>query len=589
MNQDTVSAADIARMGDVGRAAVSNWRRRYDDFPQPVGGTAASPRFLLREVEEWLRRNGKAHEVALGDRVWQRLRNTGDDLRLGELVGAAGALILDPDRRPFQDSDLTALINDLADDLGPADAFEFLCGRYLAAHSRRLPTTPADIAALMVELVVPSTGVVLDPACGLGTLLLAAPVDTTPVGQELDPASATIATTRLQLAGRDPMITTGDALRGDALRDIQADAVVCDPPFNERAWGYDELTGDPRWEYGLPPRGESELAWIQHCLAHTRPGGLAAVLMPAAAAARRPGKRIRGNLLRAGALLAVVSLAPGGPDLWLLRRPESGDRPPSHLLLLAVDDLADVLPAWREHQKQPDSGTRIIDLLDDDVDLSPTRRRTGATGAELVRDIRAAARTLREFGLTPPEFDVPDEPQAVPETTIGELVKAGLLTVAHGPTKPPTGTGEVPVLTADDLAAGRRPSGRTTDDPSLVIVAPGDVVSSVLGAARVLTDGGAALGPYLTRYRVDPAKLDPYFLAGVLRAAEPATATGSSRIDARRTRVPRLSFAEQCRYGAAFRALLDVEDALRAATSAGETLVGLGFACLATGRLRPAE
>ncbi|MFC7644703.1 N-6 DNA methylase [Streptosporangium lutulentum] len=64
--------------------------------------------------------------------------------------------------------------------------------------------------------------------------------------------------------------------------------MICDPPFNERAWGYEDLAADPRWEYGLPPRGESELAWVQHCLTHVKPGGLVAILMPAAAAAAVP-------------------------------------------------------------------------------------------------------------------------------------------------------------------------------------------------------------------------------------------------------------------------------------------------------------
>ncbi|HVV24764.1 MAG TPA: SAM-dependent methyltransferase, partial [Pseudonocardiaceae bacterium] len=100
MSQDaTVNAGDIARLVDVGRAAVSNWRRRYGDFPQPVGGTASSPLFSLHEVEEWLRRNGKTYEVSLADRTWQRLRTAGDDLRLGALVAAAGALLLTVDRK----------------------------------------------------------------------------------------------------------------------------------------------------------------------------------------------------------------------------------------------------------------------------------------------------------------------------------------------------------------------------------------------------------------------------------------------------------------------------------------------------------
>src|SRR5882762_9618404 len=94
MNEHTtVNAGDIARLVDVGRAAVSNWRRRYEDFPEPVGGTASSPLFSLPEIEEWLRRNGKAYRVALADRVWQRLRAGSDDLRLGDLVALAGTII----------------------------------------------------------------------------------------------------------------------------------------------------------------------------------------------------------------------------------------------------------------------------------------------------------------------------------------------------------------------------------------------------------------------------------------------------------------------------------------------------------------
>ncbi len=56
---DRVTAAEIARTVGVGRAAVSNWRRRYLDFPKPVGGTPSSPTFSWDEVEAWLKANGK--------------------------------------------------------------------------------------------------------------------------------------------------------------------------------------------------------------------------------------------------------------------------------------------------------------------------------------------------------------------------------------------------------------------------------------------------------------------------------------------------------------------------------------------------
>jgi N-6 DNA methylase len=641
MNQDAmVNAGDIARLVDVGRAAVSNWRRRHDDFPQPVGGTASSPLFSLREVEEWLRRNGKRVEVTLADRTWQRLRAAGDDLHLADRVAAAGALLLairdeteptrqrpgkgepEPPRRqpgadepeptrqqpgkdeeqptrqrpktgataPLADPELVGLVRELSGELGPREAFEFLFGRYLEAHSRRVSTTAPDVAALMTTLTTPPGGTVLDPSCGFGTLLLAAPADATVIGQDLDPTTAAIAATRLALAGkRIDTIATGDSLRADALPAV-ADAVVCDPPFNERAWGHQDLTSDPRWEYGLPPRGESELAWLQHCLAHVRPGGQVAILLPAAVAGRRPGKRIRGNLLRAGALQAVISLGPAGPDLWLLRRPEPGDRPGERLLLLAAHDtLRGVETAWRRHRADPGGATRIIDLLDDDVDLSPLGHQKQDDDAEkLVRELRAATDRLNRAGIATPELA--DDRRQLGFTTVGELVKAGVLTVRQGPARMALGEGYVAVLTADDLAEHRAPSGWTTRDPGLVDLRAGDVVASVLGGAtRVMADTGAVLGPYLTRYRADPDLLDPDFLAGVIRAAEPVAHGGSSRTDVRRVRVPRLPLPQQREYAAVFRRLADLEDTLRTAASAGETLVRLGFACLAAGHVVPPD
>ncbi|GAA5042961.1 hypothetical protein HNP84_002067 [Thermocatellispora tengchongensis] len=670
----TVNAGDIARLAGVGRAAVSNWRRRYEDFPRPVGGTATNPEFSLHEIEDWLRKNGKVYEVSLGDRVWQRLRASGDDLHLGELVARAGALLLyltrdakgwrrlaaEPDARfvrqlpaavaaatvdlphtpgpglpreaedgppstpepGWPDPELARLIAELSAELGPVAAFELLCERYAEAHSRRLDVTRPEVAELMARLVVPEGGGdVLDPACGVGTLLLHASArgrGIRALGQEASPAAATITAVRLLLRGSHAEIISGDSLRRDGFGEERADAVICHPPFNERAWGFDELTGDPRWEYGLPPRGESELAWVQHCLARTRPGGAVAILMPSGAAGRRPGRRIRGNLLRAGALRGVVALSPTGPDLWLLRRPEPGERPPSRLLLMdAGEDLAQVERAWRAYLRDPEAGAtgpghavRIIDLLDDEVDLGPARHRPRRSGADLGREFTAARDRLRAaseaLGAAVSALEVVADRRQPLMTSVGELVKAGLVTIHQAPFKMATGSGEVPVLQADDVAAGRAPSGRTPGGRGLVRLEPGDVVVSAMGAVRVLrpgdpilapgpggadetTPGGVVLGPQLTLYRVDPDRLDPDFLAGYLRHAGTSAATrpGASRADARRARVPRLPLAEQRAYGAAFRTLLALEAEVRETAELGETLVRLGVEGLADGHLRP--
>ncbi|GAA4219074.1 hypothetical protein FHR32_004445 [Streptosporangium album] len=622
----TVNAGDIARLASVGRAAVSNWRRRHDDFPQPVGGTASSPLFSLPEIAAWLRRNGKSFEVSLGDLVWQRLRTSVDDLRLGDLVGRVGAFLLFLHREPevwrkhgtqsltgltaattdlpgspdlrLDDLALVRLVAELAAERGPLDTFEFLCERYVEAHSRQLSVTRDDVAALMSRLAGQGTGMVLDPACGVGTLLLHAGAS---LGQESNETNALLAAVRLLLRGAKARIVAGDSLREDGLTGELADAVVCDPPFNERAWGYEELTGDPRWEYGLPPRGESELAWVQHCLAHVRPGGLVVILMPAAAAGRRPGKRIRGNLLRSGALRAVVTLGLGGPDLWILRRPDGG-RPASQLLMVdASEDLSAVEPAWHAYARNPevelsgDSRTvRIIDLLDDEVDLTPARHRPQLGGPDFLRDFADALDRFRDTSAmlpeAPPALELLNERQDLPTTTVGELAKAGLITILQAPPKMSADEGPLPVLTADDTALGTPPSGRTTLDPALVMIRPGDVVTTALGTVRVITRSGAALGPQLTLYRVDPHRLDADFLAGFLRSADAARVhPSSSRLDVRRARVPMLPLADQRRYGVAFRELFALEDRVRETTALGETLIRLGFDGLVDGHLRPCD
>src|SRR5689334_23769212 len=71
-NASEVTAAGIARLAGVGRAAVSNWRRRHDDFPKPVGGSDTSPTYELAAVERWLREQGKLPSVPLYERLWQR-------------------------------------------------------------------------------------------------------------------------------------------------------------------------------------------------------------------------------------------------------------------------------------------------------------------------------------------------------------------------------------------------------------------------------------------------------------------------------------------------------------------------------------
>ena len=143
-----------------------------------------------------------------------------------------------------------------------------------------------------------------------------------------------------------------------------------------------------------------------------------------------------------------------------------------------------------------------------------------------------------------------------------------------------------------DVRRGRPASGTTVVGSGSVALQPGDVIVPLASAkpvVRVAEQCGAILGPHLLLFRPDPQRIDPYFLAGFLRAARLASTTGSqlTRSDLRRTMVPRLPIAEQRRYGEVFRDLFSYEDRLQTLATVGDDLVRLGGLGLADGSLRP--
>ncbi|MGW7494629.1 N-6 DNA methylase [Streptomyces luteogriseus] len=639
-----VSLAEIARIAGVGRAAVSNWRRRHDSFPTRIGGTDVSPQFSLSDVEQWLRDNGKLRDIGGRELLWPRFEALGSRNESGLAIAETARRMRSPKARtapPELSARARALVSEAARvgrKEGPREVFEFLLQRWLETHVRQLSTTPPQLAALMARIALavrlgPARDglTLLDPACGTGHLAAAAVQEYDRPGVEVlacerDPALGALAVGRLGFLAEDhdirTQIVSADALRDDPFAGSKADIALCNPPFNERDWGYAELATDQRWTHGLPPRTEPELAWVQHLLSHLEPGGAAVIVLPPAVASRKAGRRIRGSLLRTGALRAVVSLPPGSAQphsvslqLWILRAAPDGSAaaPPSQDALL-VDATRFARPGTREPspdwdslgsyvlsaltaldqpgQEPPQGAVRVslLDLLDDEVDVTPGRYTTPTAEpsrkelagkwdefGSLLTDLADHARRLSAL-----DFEA-GTPQTT--TTVGDLAKAGALTLRAGQqpqeSAAPAGGAAVPFLTIADLLHDGTPSGTVPTGSAPAVAEEGDVV--VAGVARafkawVHQGPPTALGPQLYILRVDAEKLEPYFLAGCLSA--PANgrqagthASSSSRVDIRRLQVLQLPLEKQTVYAETFRRLRTFDELLTAAGGSGKGLV----------------
>jgi hypothetical protein len=444
--------------------------------------------------------------------------------------------------------------------------------------------TPPELADLMLDLVGPGPRRLLDPACGSGTILLAAARRgySRVEGQELDRSLALVSALRLAFTGGSFDVSAGDSLRADAYPRPSADAVVCSPPFGDRNWGAEDLADDPRWEYGAPPRLEPELAWIQHALAHVAPGGPVVMLMPPAAAARPSGRRIRRTLVAGGVLRAVISLPPKlaahyalALQIWVLSRPEP-DRAHSHVLLVDASGFAtrtaraaDAISTWGEVRAVVarawsafrDSPQRVagvsdvaiavpaVDLLGEDADLTPARylRPSGLdlpSRAELAGRRNELGGRLAELARLLPELPEPraDEGRPYRDASLEELAQTGALVIRRAAPRPASGepdTGSARargrILTSQDIARAVAPSGVDEiilDEVRNPAIRAGDVLVPLVGrrlTARVASgeDVGAYLSPTVYLIRPDIAALDPWFLAGVL------SSTGGDRQAAR--------------------------------------------------------
>lgn len=179
-----------------------------------------------------------------------------------------------------------------ADVLG--HVFEYFLGEFALAEGKQGGQfyTPRSIVELLVAMLEPYKGRVFDPCCGSGGMFVQSEKfvtshqgqvkDISIYGQESNQTTWRLARMNLAIRGIDSSQVkwnTEGSFLNDAHKDLKADFIIANPPFNVSDWSGELLRKDGRWKYGTPPVGNANFAWLQHFLHHLAPNGRAGVVL----------------------------------------------------------------------------------------------------------------------------------------------------------------------------------------------------------------------------------------------------------------------------------------------------------------------
>lgn len=234
-----------------------------------------------------------------------------DPTSLGELIDLIGNIALGDAKSRS------------ADVLG--HVFEYFLGEFALAEGKQGGQfyTPRSIVELLVLMLEPYKGRVFDPCCGSGGMFVQSEKfvtehqgrvnDISIYGQESNQTTWRLAKMNLAIRGIDSSQVKWNnegSFLNDAHKDLKADYIIANPPFNVSDWSGDLLRTDGRWQYGTPPVGNANYAWIQHFMYHLAPSGQAGfVLAKGALTSKSSGEgEIRKALIEADLVDCIVNL-----------------------------------------------------------------------------------------------------------------------------------------------------------------------------------------------------------------------------------------------------------------------------------------
>lgn len=169
--------------------------------------------------------------------------------------------------------------------------YEYFIGRFAQQEGKGGGEfyTPRCIVKLLVEMLEPFRGRIFDPACGSGGMFVQSlkfiqahggrSGDVSIFGQESIDTTWRICKMNLAIRGIEGNIQLGNSYWDDKFKDLRADYILANPPFNVSEWGVDRVQGDVRLKYGTPPNSNANYIWIQHFIYHLAPNGIAGFVL----------------------------------------------------------------------------------------------------------------------------------------------------------------------------------------------------------------------------------------------------------------------------------------------------------------------
>lgn len=206
------------------------------------------------------------------------------------------------------------------------EVYEYFLGQFANAEGKKGGQfyTPGSVVRVIVEMIAPHKGKVYDPCCGSGGMFVQSEKfveshggkfgDISIYGQESNPTTWRLVAMNLAIRGMDFNLgkEPADSFLRNQHPDLRADFVMANPPFNISDWWNERLEADARWQFGTPPQGNANYAWLQHILHHLKPNGMAGVVLAngSMSSSQNNEGAIRRAMVEADVVDAMIALPP---------------------------------------------------------------------------------------------------------------------------------------------------------------------------------------------------------------------------------------------------------------------------------------